>query len=300
MWPTTQKRKDRPMTEKSEHADAGWDDRAERVLRNEARLEGLEILLAETRKADGKLIEQRSDSLRELVTARADAVLLLGHEERESDRREVATITTEADRRGQLALNLLREVYDTAIRQNYEQSREAITALEQRRVAASDKLEQMVRQWRDSDREARELFAAELARHLDALNHNNERMREFQANSVTRELWQSEKDAAITREGLLRDQIIALDKVMLTMTPTTLSDKTHVELQTRFDTAIAAASKVLDNKIDVVSEKVGELKTYRDTTSGRSSGYTAVYGWAVAGITVLISIIVMANAFLSR
>jgi len=299
------------VTEKSDHADAGWDDYAERVLRNESRLEGLETLIAETRESDSKLVEQRSESLAqelerraesllELVTARADAVLVLGHEERDSDRRELALITSEADRRGELALSLLREVYDTAIRQNYEQSREAITALEQRRVAASDKLEQMVRQWRDSDREARELFAAGLARHLDQLNHNNERMREFQANSVTRELWQSEKDASITREGLLRDQIIALDKVMLTMTPTALSDKSHVELQTRLDTAIAAASKVLDNKIDVVSEKVSELKSYRDTTSGRSSGYTAVYGWGVAGITILISIIVMANAFLSR
>lgn len=299
------------MAERSDQADAIADDYAERVLRNESRLEGLETLIAETRESDSKLVEQRSESLArelerraesllDLVTARADAVLVLGHEERDSDRRELALITSEADRRGELALNLLREVYDTAIRQNYEQSREAITALEQRRSAETQKLEQMVRQWRDSDREARELFASELARHLDALNHNNERMREFQANSVTRELWQSEKDAAINREGLLRDQIIALDRVMLTMTPTVLADKTNVELQTRFDTAIDAASKVLDNKIDVVAEKVGELKSYRDTTVGRSSGYSSVYGWAVAGITVLISIIVMANAFLSR
>ncbi|MGI8682080.1 MAG: hypothetical protein ACR2JO_08115, partial [Mycobacteriales bacterium] len=202
-------------TQEDGQADLTADDYADRATRNEGRLVGLERLVAETRESDRKLTEQRSeslarelerraDALRELVTAHADAVTSLGREERRADRLHVETVTTEAEKRGQLALGLLREVYDTALEKNYEQSREAITGLEQRRTAEVAKIEQMVRQWRDSDREARELFAAELARHLDALNHNNERMREFQTNSVTRELWQSEKDAAITREGLLR------------------------------------------------------------------------------------------------
>jgi len=295
----------------AEHADSNWDDYAERVLRNEGRLGGLEILVRETRESDRKLIEQRSDSLAaelerraeallELVTARADAVLALGKEERASDRRELTILTSEADRRGQLALNLLREVYDTAIKQNYEQSREAITALEARRAAATDKLEQMVRQWRDSDREARELFASELARHLDALNHNNERMRDFQNNSVTRELWQSEKDAAIGREGLLREQIVVVDRSLLTMNTITAADKSHAEMAARFESNLAAAIKVVDNKIGVNEEKLNELKTYRDTTSGRSAGYSSLYGWGIAAITVIIGVILMANTLLGK
>lgn len=295
----------------ADHADAGWDSYAERVVRNEGRLGGLERLVAETREADKNLIEQRSESLArelerraesllELVTARADAIKSLGEEERQADRRHVDTLTVEAEKRAQQALVLLREVYDTAIRQNYEQSREAIDALEQRRIAATDRVEQMVRQWRDSDTEARRLFAAELARHLDTLNHNNERMREFQNNSVTRELWQSEKDAAIAREGLLRDQIIALDKALLTMTPIAASDKTHALMMERMESEIASAAKVLSSRIEVVAEKVAELKTYRDTTSGKSSGYTAVYGWGIAAVTVLISVVLLANSFLGK
>lgn len=294
-----------------DRADSIADDYAERVLRNEGRLQGLEILVAETREADRKLIEQRSESLArelerraeallELVTARADAVLALGREERRADRQHMETLTAEAEKRSELGLRLLREVQDTAIRQNYEQSREAINGLEQRRLGEHGKLEQMVRQWRDSDREARELFAAELARHLDALNHNNERMREFQANSVTRELWQSEKDAAITREGLLRDQINALEKALLTMTPIQQSDKIHAEIVKRMETSIAAASEVLDNKIGVVVDKVAELKSYSDTTTGRSSGYQAVYAWGIAAVTVVISVVVLAIALLSK
>lgn len=310
------------MSSTSDHADSGWDDYAERVLRNEGRLQGLEILVAETREADRKLIEQRSESLArelerraeallELVTARADAVLSLGKEERESDRREVEvwkgeheklmlTMREGTRREGELALGLLREVYDTAIKQNYEQSREAISALEQRRQAATDRIEQMVRQWRDSDREARELFSAELGRHLDTLNHNNERMTVFQANSVTRELWQAEKDAGIAREGLLRDQIISLDRSLLTMTPISVADKTHSEMLARMETSIASASQVLDNKIGVVSDKVEELKSYRDTREGRSSGYSAFYGWGIAAVTLLISAVVLANALVGR
>lgn len=285
-----------------EHADSGWDDYAERVLRNEGRLAGLEVLVAETREADRKLIEQRSESLArelerradallELVTARADAVLALGAEERSADRQHVRVITEETEKRGELALNLLREVYDTAIRQNYEQSREAITALEQRRIAATDKLEQMVRQWRDSDREARELFAAETARHLDQLNHNNERMAAFQANSVTRELWQSEKDASITRESVLREQIIALDRTMLTMTPIAVSDKAHAEMLSRTETSISAMAELLGNRINVVDEKVADLRESRSTSQGRSSGYSAFYGWGIAALALVIAAI---------
>ncbi|MGI8682014.1 MAG: hypothetical protein ACR2JO_07780, partial [Mycobacteriales bacterium] len=137
-------------------------------------------------------------------------------------------------------------------------------------------------------------------RHLDALNHNNERMREFQTNSVTRELWQSEKDAAITREGLLRDQIIVLDRTLLTMTPLQQSEKSHAEMVKQVEARVSAAAEVLDNKISVVADKLADLKSYRDTTVGRSSGYQALYAWGVAAVTVVISIIVLVNAFLGK
>ena len=295
----------------ADHADEGWDGYAERVLRNEGRLGGLETLVAETRDSDNKLIGQRSESLAqelvrsregvlELVTARADAVKALGMEERNSDRRYHELLADRTEKSQVQLEKLMREIYDAAIQQSYEKNALAISSLEQRRVAATDRLEQMVRQWRDSDEAARLLFAAELARHLESLNHAGERQRAFQVASVTRELWQSEKDASLGREDLLRQQIIALDRVMLTMTPIAIADKTHVDMLARMETSIASAVQVLDNRISAEAEKVAELKTYRDTTSGRSSGYNAVYGWAIAGLTVLISVIVMADAFLRK
>lgn len=306
----------------TERADSGWDDYAERVLRNEGRLAGLELLVSETREADGKLIEARSnalakelerraDSLLELVTARADAVLALGKEERRGDRRELAIRFEEHDRvakerieaqqrEGELALKLLREVYDTAIHQNYEQSREAIHALEQRRVAATDKVEQMVRQWRESDREARQIFAKETLRHLEQLNHNNERMSNFQANSVTRELWQSEKDAAVAREAVLREQIVALERTLVSMTPLTASDKAHSELRALIDKSVGAMGDVVNAKITTVDEKVADLRTRQDLNTGKSAGYNAFYGWAVAAIGLLITVIVTANSIFDQ
>lgn len=288
------------MPTKGDHADSGWDGYAERVLRNESRLQSLESLVVEIRESDRKLIDQRSDSLAQELERRADALLALGHEERAGDRREMAIITDDAEKRNELGLRLLREVLETALKQNYEQSREAIAALEQRRIAATAALEQMVKQWRESDKEARVLFADDLGRHLDALNHNNERMNAFQSQSVTRELWQSETAAALNREALLRDQIIALDRTVLTMTPMAVSDKSHTELVARTEAAIAASVAVLDGKITVVSDKVAELKEYRDTTTGRSSGYSAFYGWIAAGLSIFVAIIVLANAFLGN
>ncbi len=71
-------------------------------MRNEGELVGLKSLVRETREADRKLIEQRSDSLAqelerraeallELVTARADAVLVLSQTEREADQSPLVT-----------------------------------------------------------------------------------------------------------------------------------------------------------------------------------------------------------------
>ncbi len=267
----------------ADNADSGWDNYAERVLRNEGRLAGLETLVAETRAADGKLIEQRSDSLArelerradallELVTARADAVLALSREERNGDRRGVAD---------------LKELYDTAIRLNFEQSHTEI-----------DQLAQQVKAQHDSDREARQLQAVENARHFDQLNHADEKRQEFQANSVTRELYQADKDAALAREGLLRDQIISLDRTMLTMSPIEWADKVHAEMLSRTERSISATTEVLEGKIAALGEKVGDLRTYKDTTAGRSSGYSAVYAWVATALTIIIAAIILVSSFL--
>ncbi len=286
----------------TDNADRGWDNYAERVLRNEGRLEGLEGLVAETRAADKALIEQRSDSLArelerratallELVTARADAVLALGREERAGDRR---------------AVHDLRELYDTAIRLNFEQSHTEIESLRDihnlnisKVMAQIDQLAQQVQARHESDREARQLQASENVRHFDQLNHADEKRQEFQANSVTRELYQADKDAAIAREGLLRDQIIALDRTMLTMSPMEWADKAHGEMVARTERAIEANTKVLDGKITSLGEKVGDLRSYRDTTAGRSSGYSAVYAWVATALAIIISAIILGTSLLS-
>lgn len=314
-----------------DHADSGWDNHAERVLRNEGRLEGLEKLFEETRQADGKLTEQAREALAkdvasttrallELVTARADAVLTLSKEERSADQHALEVWKTEHEklmmsmregtrREGEVALHLLREVYDTAIAQlreamkdgldaNLSQSQAAIHELELRRVAATEKVEQMVRQWRESDREARELFATETQRHLGDLNHANERISKIQSDSVTRELWQSEKDATTKRENLLRDQIITLEKTVLGMTPLTASDRSHEEIRKQITASIAAAQEVLANSIGVVNDKVNDLRSYRDTTTGRDKGYGVLAGGMVAAVTIIISVIIAANAIL--
>ncbi len=113
-----------PPADGSNHADSGWDGYAERVLRNEGRLEGLEVLVSETRESDRKLIEQRSESLARELERRADALVTLSIAEREADLREARdTLTAHVHHVDSLrmadhesnnrALSLLREVLDT-------------------------------------------------------------------------------------------------------------------------------------------------------------------------------------------
>lgn len=296
-----------------EHADSGWDDYAERVLRNEGRLDGLEDLVKEIRESDrtigqqradslAKELERRADALLELVTARADAVLLLSQTEREADLREARSslelhkheqdALREADKeQGQMALNLLREVYDTAISENHKQSDMA---------ARYGDLRQQVVTWRESDREARDIAGVETSRRLDDLNHADEKRQEFQANAVTRELFSADREAQTHRENVLRDQIIAMDRTILGLQPTVAAEKVNQEMGQRFDAAIAAAARTLDAKIGVNSDKINELKSYRDTQSGRATGYSAFYGWAVAAVGLLITIIIGANALVGK
>ncbi len=285
-----------------EQADSTADDYAERVLRNEGRLYGLEQLVSETRDSDRKLVEQRSDSLAqelerraerllELVTARADAVLLLSQTERQSDLREfrdaLKSHTLNADERWTTDQKAMRLAVDTVS----DLFNEKIEALEERRIAATEALETVVNAWRDSDREARLLLTVEINRRLDALNHADEKRQEFQSHTVTRELFGSEKDAQAQREAAIRDSVTALDRVLLGMTPLAVSDKAHTDMTGRFEDAIRAASKTLDTRIDVNSDKINDLKSYRDAQAGRSTGYASLYGWAIAGIAAVVGVI---------
>ncbi len=284
------------------HADYNWDNWPERTLRNEGRLIGLEQLVGETRESDRKLIEQRSESLAqelerraesllELVTARADAVLVLSQTERQSDLREardaLVSHTKNADERWTTDQKAMRLAVDTVA----DLFNEKIEALEERRIAATEALETVVNAWRESDREARLLLTIEINRRLDVLNHADEKRQEFQSHTVTRELFGSEKDAQAQREAAIRDSITALDMTMLGMTPNAVSEKAHTDMVARFEAAIAAASLTLDTRIDVNSEKINDLKTYRDTQAGRSTGYSSLYGWAIAGIAAVVGVI---------
>ena len=79
------------------------------------------------------------------------------------------------------------------------------------------------------------------------------------------------------------------------MTPLDRADKTHADILERMEDSIEAATKVLDNKITVVADKVEDLKTYRDTTQGRSAGYSAFYAWGATAMTILVALIVIFN-----
>ncbi len=290
--------------EKTGQADAGWDNYQERVTRNEGRLAGLEKLVSETRVSDSKLIEQRSDSLAEelerraeqlleLVTARADAVLALGQTERASDLREfrdaLLAHAANADERWTTDQKAMRLAVDTVA----DLFNEKIEALEERRIAATEALESVVNQWRESDREARQLSAAETNRRLDALNHDSDRRQEFQNHAVTRELFASEKEAQVQRETVLREQIIALDRSLLGMTPNAVSEKAHADIWIRSEAAISASAKVLDTRVNVIDEKINELKTSKDLLAGKAQGATATVGYLIAAATLVISFVVL-------
>lgn len=288
------------MPETEGRADAGWDDYSERVVRNEGRLWGLEQLVKETRESDRKMVEQRSDSLAQELERRAESLMKLGEDERESDNREHREALSAYKERNELADRLLRELYDAAIYENHKQSEGAIKGNEEHSIARYGALVQQVESWREADREARGLATTEVNRRLDALNHADEKRQEFQASAVTRELFNADREAQTQRESVLRDQITALDRMMLGMTPTSVSEKASRDVVTRFEAAIASASKTLDTKIDVNSDKINELKSYRDTQAGRSTGYSALYGWAVAAFGLLATLIIAANVLLGR
>lgn len=268
------------VVEKESQVDAGWDNAIERVLRNEGRLLGLEQLVRETRESDRKLVEQRSDSLAQELERRAESLARLTERERETIEQKLA---------------LLREIYDAAIYENRKQSDEAIKGNEEHSVARYGALVQQVAGWRESDREARDLATVWTNQRLDALNHADEKRQEFQANAVTRELFTADREAQTQRESVLRDQIIALDRTMLGMTPTSVSEKAHSDVAARNEAAVAAASLTLNTKINVLDDKIAEMKTRLDTSTGRSTGYSSLYGWAVAAVGLIITFIIAAN-----
>ncbi len=301
-----------------DRADQGWDDYAERVLRNEGRLLGLESLVSETREADRKLIEQRSDSLAqelerraeallELVTARADAVLALGQTEREADQREYRAALAQYKEAADAAMVLLRDVHDTEMQKNYEQSHIEIVGVrdvhdlhinqvDERGKAALAQLAQRVAEWRATDREARELQAVETARRLDDLNHNHERTQVVLASTVSRDLWQAEKDAQAHRDGLVRDQVSALDRALLGMNSIAAAESAHAAINKRIDEMVGQATGQVNAKMDAFAEKLADMKTRLDTSTGKSSGYSAFYGWAVAAVGVIVTVVVAVNS----
>ncbi len=292
------------MPDNEGRADSGWDGFPERVLRNEGKLLGLEQLVSETRASDRALIEQRSDSLAqelerraesllELVTARADAVLALSQTERASDLREARDAldahASNADERWATDQKAMRLAVDSVA----DLFNEKIEALEERRIAATEAVGQMVNQWRESDQEARLLTTTETNRRLDGLNHADEKRQAFQANAVTRELFSAEKEAQTHREATTRDQIVALDRAMLGMTPASVSEKAHSDIITRMDAAIIAAAKTLDTRVNVIDEKINELKTSKDTLAGKSQGTAVTVGYLIALATLIISFVVL-------
>jgi hypothetical protein len=318
-----------------DRADQGWDDYAERVLRNEGRLLGLEQLVSETREADRKLIEQRSDSLAqelerradallELVTARADAVLALGQTERVADQAALEQFKEATSAQ----ITLLREMYDTAIKLNYEQShtevmsvrdihdlhiskltlrlehegnlaREKVTGdlsnIADRGAAALEQLSQQVAGWRATDREAREIQAEETARRLNELNHNHERTQEVLSSSVTRDLWQAGNDSGAHRENVLREQVLVLDRTMLGKNSTEAAATAHAAINKRIDEMVGQATGQVTTKMEAFDEKLADLKARIDTSTGKSSGYSAFYGWAVAAVGLIVTVVVAVN-----
>lgn len=318
---------------RGDQADLVTDSFPARVLRNEGRVAALEQLVKETRAADRQLIEQRSDSLAQELERRANGLESLTASQREADLREHRDALAAYQECTEKALVLYRELYDTAIKLNYEQShieitgvkeihdlhihkltlrlehesglaREKVSAdiahIDERAKSALDQLAQQVQGWRTTDREARELSTVEINRRLDALNHADEKRQEFQAHAVTRELFAADREAQTQRESVLRDQIIALDRAMLGMTPSIVAEKAHSEMVSRMEAALTAASTTLDTKINVVNDKVSELKSYRDTTSGRGAGYASFVGWGVAALGVITTLILLANFLTAR
>jgi hypothetical protein len=282
---------DRGSQMSSGHADAGWDDYQERVLRNEGRLAGLEQLVAETREADRKLIEQRSASLSDELERRAESLTILSDEQRSADQREyraeLAAHERIADQRWQAHQALLEQYNEMATRL-YKEVADALHA-------ETQQLDAKVSLWRESDKAARDLQAAEYERRLGVLNHANARQIEFQGKSVTRELFQSEKEAQAHREQVLRDQLIALDRALLGMTPQASSERANAALNDRITDAVAASARTLDTKVETLKETLTEVKSYVDTTRGRSAGYSQLYAWAIGAVGLIISVVIAAN-----
>lgn len=286
-------------------ADIHWDTYAERVLRNEGRLSALEQLVRETREADRRLIEQRSDSLAGEAERARNALQDLTQEQREADNREHRDSVSEQNRH-MAAMTAIGEEKHLALNQRVDACNDQqeqrwaaddarwaqaarlyearVESMEQRRAAGLDALDQRVRQWRESDTEARVLQADEYARRLDVLNHAHEKQVEFQANSVSRELFGAEQKAQVEREAALRDQIIALEKSLIA----------------RAESALDNTALTLDTKIEVVKDAMGDLRRGADITSGKSIGKSTLAAYAFGIVGSLGSLILIANILTSK
>jgi hypothetical protein len=293
-----QEKRFEPRQPPNESIDPVWDGLKERVLRIEGELHHLENLLQEYRTTDVQLLQHKLDAVGKELRDEINALKAMRIEAREADQREIhlkleASVALQEAHRAEnekfstYVLDLLKEARASDLSVFQEQ----LSALEGRRIVATEMVEEKIKVWRAYDKEALDKQAQEYERRLQVLNGEHQRTAHVLANSISREMFQSEKDAII-------QSITALDRTLLGMTPRVESDKAHTELALRFETAVAAASNVLDTKINVAQGQIADLKEYVDKTSGRNSGYSAVYGWGIAAVTILISIILMANTFL--
>jgi hypothetical protein len=310
-----------------DQADEVADNYQERVTRNEGRLAALEQLFLEIRESDRKLIEQRSDSLARELERRADALVELSDAQREADLREFRAKVDEMDLVRQLRVEQYaqakqehdaldaerwehnRQVDEERVRthmlryaEDQKHAREEITAV-------IEGMHQTYLVQRGADTAARELQAIEYARRLEVLNHAHERQEEFQAKAVTRELYGAGLEAQLNRESVLRDQILALDRTILGLSSVSATDKGFSDLTARMERTVESLRESMESKITGLMDKQAEHKEQNDKefsllhkqldlTAGRSSGYTQLYGWFIAAVGLIITVVVAANTLL--
>lgn len=259
------------MKEKVEkvHADEKYDDVPARLIRNEVRLNALEHQMKANREEDKELALSTAASLAKEATdraevlaseleLRADALHILHLEWRESD-----------NKHHEAALAAQHEMHKTWRTADNKQHDEALAAFVETRI--------------QYHKQAEPLYDAKLAHVEGMVTSQAERLSEL-AHERQRQV---EVAAKRTREAMEKSEV-QLDKRFESVNEfrRTLSDQA-----TQFMPRSEAMAMSQQN-----TEKIQALTDRLNTSSGRSSGYNALYGWLVAGIGLLVGVIVAANA----
>lgn len=50
-----------------------------------------------------------------------------------------------------------------------------------------------------------------------------------------------------------------------------------------------------DSKVESMEKQIDDLKKYADLNRGRSGGLAAMYGWIIAAVGLIVSVVIMAN-----